>query len=144
MYAQGYVQHFLVAGEVTICDRSWYNRAGVEGVIGFCTKEAYVRFLQYLPIFERAVVVSGIILIKYWLDISMEEQERPFKDRIANPHKIWKLSPMNVESYRRYYTYSQAKDDMLIATDKDYTPCKSFQQTIEHALVLIASFIFSV
>jgi polyphosphate kinase 2 (PPK2 family) len=107
---------------VAIFDRSWYNRAGVERVMGFCTKEEYVRFLQYTPIFERAIVDSGIILIKYWLDTSMEEQERRFKDRIDDPRKTWKLSSMDLESYRRWYAYSKARDDMLIATDKDYAP----------------------
>jgi polyphosphate kinase 2 (PPK2 family) len=122
MYAQRYIQHFPAAGEVAIFDRSWYNRAGVERVMGFCTKEEYVRFLQYTPIFERAIVDSGIILIKYWLDTSMEEQERRFKDRLDDPRKTWKLSPMDVESYRRWYAYSKARDDMLVATDKDYAP----------------------
>jgi polyphosphate kinase 2 len=122
MYAQRYIPHFPAAGEVAIFDRSWYNRAGVERVMGFCTKEEYVRFLQNIPIFERAMVDSGIILIKYWLDTSMEEQERRFKDRLDDPRKIWKLSPMDVESYRRWYDYSKARDDMLVATDKDYAP----------------------
>ncbi len=122
MYVQRYIQHFPAAGEVVIFDRSWYNRAGVERVMGFCTKEEYVHFLQYVPGFERFIIDSDIQLIKYWLDTSMEEQERRFKKRIKDPRKIWKLSPMDVESYRRWYDYSQARDDMLIATDNDYAP----------------------
>ena len=122
MYVQRYVQHFPAAGEVVIFDRSWYNRAGVERVMGFCTRKEYVRFLQYTPTFELGIVEQGIQLIKYWLDTSMEEQERRFKDRINDPRKIWKLSPMDVESYRRWYDYSQARDDMFLATDTDFAP----------------------
>ena len=122
LYFQRYIQHFPAAGEVTIFDRSWYNRAGVERVMGFCTKLQYVRFLQYTPNFEHALVESGIQLIKYWLDTSMEEQERRFKQRIDDPRKVWKLSPMDVESYQRWYDYSQARDDMLLATDTDIAP----------------------
>ena len=122
MYFQRYIQHFPAAGEVVIFDRSWYNRAGVERVMGFCTKKEYVRFLQYTPVFERSIIDSEIILIKYWLDTSMEEQENRFKQRIEDPRKIWKLSPMDIESYKRWYDYSRARDDMLIATDTDYSP----------------------
>ncbi len=122
LYFQRYIQHFPAAGEIIIFDRSWYNRAGVERVMRFCTKKEYVRFLQNTPEFERAIVDSGIQLIKYWLDTSMEEQERRFKKRISDPRKIWKLSPMDVESYRRWYDYSQARDDMFLATDNDYAP----------------------
>ena len=122
LYVQRYLNHFPAAGEVVIFDRSWYNRAGVERVMGFCTKKEYVRFLQYTPQFEQFITQSGIILIKYWLDTDMEEQERRFKSRIDDPRKIWKLSPMDVESYRRWYDYSQARDDMLTATDNDYAP----------------------
>jgi polyphosphate kinase 2 len=122
MYAQRYIQHFPAAGEIVIFDRSWYNRAGVERVMGFCTREEYIRFLQYTPVFERMIIDSGIKLIKYWLDISMEEQERRFQKRITDPRKIWKLSPMDVESYQRWYDYSRARDDMFIATDTDYAP----------------------
>ena len=122
MYLQRYLQHFPAAGEVVIFDRSWYNRAGVERVMGFCTKKEYVRFLQYTPTFERGIIDSDIMLIKYWLDTSMEEQEKRFKQRIEDPRKIWKLSPMDVESYRRWYDYSQARDDMLIATDTELSP----------------------
>jgi polyphosphate kinase 2 len=122
MYLQRYVCHFPAAGEIVIFDRSWYNRAGVERVMGFCTKEEYIRFLQGAPIFERAMVDSGIKLIKYWFDVSMEEQEKRFSDRIEDPRKIWKLSPMDVKSFQRWYEYSQARDDMLAATDRDFAP----------------------
>ncbi len=122
MYMQRYVQHFPAAGEVVIFDRSWYNRSGVERVMGFCTDKEYVRFLQYVPIFEQLITDSGIQLIKYWLDTSMEEQEKRFKQRIKDPRKIWKLSPMDVESYRRWYDYSKARDDMFLAADNDRSP----------------------
>jgi len=122
MYIQRYLRHFPAAGEIVVFDRSWYNRAGVERVMGFCTREEYIRFLQYMPIFERAVVDSGIQLIKYWLDVDMDEQERRFRDRIEDPRKIWKLSPMDVESFQKWYEYSRARDDMLTATDHDYAP----------------------
>ena len=122
MYIQRYIQYFPAAGEVVIFDRSWYNRAGVERVMGFCTNKEYVRFLQYVPQFEHFIQESGITLIKYWLDTSMEEQERRFKKRIDDPRKIWKLSPMDLESYRRWYEYSKARDDMFLATDNDNSP----------------------
>ncbi|BFM39978.1 polyphosphate kinase 2 [Synechocystis sp. LKSZ1] len=122
MYIQRYIQHFPAAGEVVIFDRSWYNRVGVERVMNFCTEEDYVRTLQYIPIVERAITESGILLVKYWLDTSIEEQEKRFKDRIDDPRKIWKLSPMDIESYQRWYDYSRARDAMLEATDKDYAP----------------------
>ncbi|MGK7871920.1 MAG: polyphosphate kinase 2 [Xenococcaceae cyanobacterium] len=122
MYLQRYIQHFPAAGEVVIFDRSWYNRAGVERVMGFCTKKEYVRFLQNLPVFEQAIVDSGIKLIKYWLDTSIEEQERRFKGRINDARKVWKLSPMDVESYKRWYDYSRARDDLLVASDTDSAP----------------------
>jgi polyphosphate kinase len=122
MYMQRYVQHFPSAGEVVLFDRSWYNRAGVERVMNFCSKEEYERFLEYTPIFERAMVDSGVVLIKYWFDVSMEEQERRFRARIEDPRKVWKLSPMDVESFNRWYDYSRARDDMLAATSMDYAP----------------------
>ena len=122
MYTQRYTAHFPAAREVVIFDRSWYNRAGVERVMKFCTKEQYVRFLQQTPIFERTIIDSGITLIKYWLDTSMAEQERRLKNRMKDPRKLWKLSPMDVESYRRWYEYSHARDDMLIATDNESSP----------------------
>jgi polyphosphate kinase len=122
MYMQRYVQHFPSAGEVVLFDRSWYNRAGVERVMKFCSKEEYERFLEYTPIFERAMVDSGVVLIKYWFDVGMEEQERRFRARIEDPRKVWKLSPMDVESFNRWYDYSRARDDMIAATSMDYAP----------------------
>ncbi len=122
MYAQRYFRHFPAAGEVVLFDRSWYNRTGVERVMKFCTKEEYKRFLEQTPTFERAMVDSGIQLIKYWFDVGMEEQERRFQARIDDPRKIWKLSPMDVESFKRWYDYSRARDDMLAATNTDYAP----------------------
>ena len=122
MYMQRYIQHFPAAGEVVLFDRSWYNRAGVERVMKFCTKDDYERWLKYTPIFERSMVDAGIILIKYWFDVSMEEQERRFKARIEDPRKTWKLSPMDVESFTRWYDYSHARDDMLAATSTDFAP----------------------
>ena len=122
MYIQRYMAHLPSAGEIVIFDRSWYNRAGVERVMGFCTHEQCVRFLQYAPIFEQAMVESGIQLIKYWMEVGMEQQEARFRDRIEDPRKIWKLSPMDVESYRRWYDYSRARDDMLAATDRQFAP----------------------
>ena len=122
MYMQRYVAHFPAAGEVVLFDRSWYNRAGVERVMKFCNKEEYERFLEYTPIFERAMVDTGIVLIKYWFDVGMEEQERRFRARIEDPRKVWKLSPMDVESYNRWYDYSRARDDMIAATSTDYAP----------------------
>mgnify|MGYP001821136348 FL=1 len=122
MYMQRYVAHFPAAGEVVLFDRSWYNRAGVERVMKFCSKEEYERFFEYTPIFERAMVDTGIVLIKYWFDVGMEEQERRFRARIEDPRKVWKLSPMDVESYNRWYDYSKARDDMIAATSTDYAP----------------------
>ena len=122
MYMQRYLQHFPSAGEVVLFDRSWYNRAGVERVMKFCSKEEYERFLEYTPIFERAMVDSGVVLIKYWFDVGMEEQERRFRARIEDPRKVWKLSPMDVESFNRWYDYSRARDDMIAATSMDYAP----------------------
>jgi polyphosphate kinase len=120
MYVQRYIGHFPAAGEIVLFDRSWYNRAGVERVMGFCTEEQYRGFLHYMPVFEKAITDSGIILIKYWLDVDMEEQERRFRSRIHDPRKTWKLSPMDVESYNRWYDYSRARDDMFAATDTPY------------------------
>jgi polyphosphate kinase 2 len=122
VYIQRYLNHFPTKGEIVLFDRSWYNRAGVERVMGFCTKEEYTRFLHYTPIFERMVTDGGIRLIKYWFDVSMDEQARRFHARIEDPRKTWKLSPMDLESYRRWYDYSRARDDMLAATDSDYAP----------------------
>jgi polyphosphate kinase 2 len=122
MYGQRYIRRFPASGEIVLFDRSWYNRAGVERVMKFCTKDEYERFLQDTPMFERWMVDSGIQLIKYWFDISMEEQERRFQARMEDPRKIWKLSPMDVESFKRWYEYSRARDDMLAATSSGWAP----------------------
>jgi len=122
MYSQRYMAHFPAAGEVTIFDRSWYNRAGVEPVMGFCTAEESAHFLQMAPLVERAMVDSGIILIKYWLEVSPEEQARRLKSRVDDPRKVWKLSSMDLESYGRWYDYSRARDAMLAATDTSWAP----------------------
>jgi len=121
-YPQRYIPHFPAAGEVVLFDRSWYNRGGVERVMKFCSKEEYQQFLLYAPLFERAMVDSDIQLIKYWFDVSMDEQERRFQRRIDDPRKVWKLSPMDVESFTRWYDYSRARDDMLAATSTGYAP----------------------
>ncbi|NCC38216.1 MAG: polyphosphate kinase 2 [Gammaproteobacteria bacterium] len=122
MYLQRYMMHFPAGGEVVIFDRSWYNRAGVERVMGFCTKEQSERFLKMAPIGEKAMVDSGIILLKYWLEVSQEEQTRRLEARIEDGRKIWKLSPMDLESYSRWYDYSRARDAMFAATDTDFAP----------------------
>src|SRR5215470_20436553 len=122
MYIQRYMQHFPAAGEVVIFDRSWYNRAGVEYVMGFCTKEQHAKFLELCPTVEKYVVDGGILLIKYWMEVGQEEQERRFKARIKDPIRQWKLSPMDLESYRRWYEYSRARDSMLKATDTKHAP----------------------
>jgi polyphosphate kinase len=122
MYVQRYVPHLPAAGEVVIFDRSWYNRAGVERVMEFCTEQEVSRFLEICPAWERAIVESGIILIKYWFEVSQEEQTKRFLARINDGRKIWKLSPMDLESHRRWYDYSRARDDMLLATDTSYAP----------------------
>jgi polyphosphate kinase 2 (PPK2 family) len=116
------MSHFPAAGEVVIFDRSWYNRAGVERVLGFCTPEQSARFLELTPEVERAMVDSGIILIKYWLEVSSEEQTRRLENRIHDPRKIWKLSEMDLLSYSRWYEYSRARDDMFRATDTAWAP----------------------
>jgi len=122
VYIQRYLAHFPAAGEVVLFDRSWYNRAGVERVMGFCTKSEYERFLHYVPMFEKMIVDAGILLIKYWFNVSMEEQEQRFRERMGDPRKTWKFSPMDIESYNRWYDYSRARDDMFAATDLDYAP----------------------
>jgi polyphosphate kinase 2 len=122
LYVQRYMQHFPAGGEVVIFDRSWYNRAGVEYVMGFCTKEEYQKFVENCPIFESHIVKSGITLIKFWLEVGQEEQERRFEARIEDPLRQWKLSPMDVESYGRWYAYSRARDMMLEATDTRDAP----------------------
>jgi polyphosphate kinase 2 len=122
MYMQRYMQHFPAAGEVVVFDRSWYNRAGVEYVMGFCNEEQHRRFLQLCPLTERYIVDAGIILVKYWLEVGKAEQQRRFEARIKDPLRQWKLSPMDLESFRRWYEYSRARDSMLEATDTKYTP----------------------
>jgi len=122
MYAQRYITHLPAAGEIVIFDRSWYNRAGVERVMGFCTGAQAKAFLQDVPFVERAMVDSGIFLIKYWLEVSMEEQTRRLQARIDDRRKIWKLSPMDLLSYSRWYEYSRARDEMFAATDTKFAP----------------------
>ena len=122
MYIQRYLPHLPAAGEVVIWDRSWYNRTGVERVMGFCSEEGVKRFLQVTPAFEKLMVESGIILLKYWLEVSMEEQTRRLEGRIDDGRKIWKLSPMDLESYSRWYDYSRARDEMFKATDTAWAP----------------------
>jgi polyphosphate kinase 2 len=122
MYVQRYLPHLPAAGEVVIWDRSWYNRAGVERVMGFCTEAEVKRFLELAPAFERLMVENGIILLKYWLEVSMEEQTRRLEARIDDGRKIWKLSPMDLESYSRWYDYSRARDEMFQATDTAWAP----------------------
>jgi polyphosphate kinase 2 len=122
MYMQRYVPHFPAAGEVVIFDRSWYNRAGVERVMGFCKPEETERFLELAPSFEKAMVDSGILLLKYWLEVSPEEQTRRLERRIQDPRKVWKLSDMDLKSYSRWYDYSRARDAMFAATDTAWAP----------------------
>jgi len=122
MYIQRYIEHFPAAGEVVIFDRSWYNRAGVEPVMGFCTPEQTERFLNQVPLVEKAMVDSGIHLIKYWLEVSAAEQTRRLKSRIDDPRKIWKLSEMDLKSYGRWYDYSRARDAMFAASDTSWAP----------------------
>jgi polyphosphate kinase 2 len=122
MYIQRYIAHFPAAGEVAIFDRSWYNRAGVEPVMGYCTPEESERFLEQVPAVEKAMVDNGIILLKYWLNVSVEEQTRRLADRITDPRKIWKLSPTDLKSYSRHYEYCKARDKMLAATDTAWGP----------------------
>ena len=122
MYIQRYVPHLPAGGEVVIFDRSWYNRAGVERVMGFCKPEEVERFLGLVPGMEKAMVDSGILLLKYWLEVSPEEQTRRLESRIHDPRKIWKLSPMDLKSYSRWYDYSRARDAMFAATDTAWAP----------------------
>jgi polyphosphate kinase len=122
MYIQRYMQHFPAKGEVVIFDRSWYNRAGVERVMGFCSDEEYKNFLTLCPTVESYIVDAGIMLIKFWLEVGKEEQQRRFEARISDPLRQWKLSPMDLESFRRWYEYSRARDAMLEATDTKHAP----------------------
>ena len=121
-YFQRYIEHFPAAGEIRLFDRSWYNRAGVERVMGFCTPDEYRRFLHQTPIFERLLVEDGIILRKYWFSVSDAEQERRFESRLKDPMRQWKLSPMDLESITRWEDYSRAKDEMLVHTDIPEAP----------------------
>lgn len=122
MYFQRYMQHFPAAGEIVIFDRSWYNRAGVEHVMGFCSKEQYKRFLELCPAMEKYLVDGGTILIKFWLEVSDKEQKRRFEARIEDPVRQWKLSPMDLPSRSKWFEYSRARDRMLDATDTKHAP----------------------
>ncbi len=122
LHAQRYIEQLPAGGEVVIFDRSWYNRAGVEHVMGFCTDDEYRQFLRDCPIFESFLVSQGIVLLKYWLEVSEKEQHKRFLERIKDPSKRWKLSPMDMESHRRWYDYSRARDAMLAATDTVPSP----------------------
>jgi polyphosphate kinase 2 len=122
MYIQRYMEHFPAAGEIVVFDRSWYNRAGVEHVMGFCTEEQYSSFLELCPRMEQIVVANGIQLIKLWLEVGQEEQERRMTARIDDPLRQWKLSPMDTESWPRWYEYSRARDKMFDATDTSFAP----------------------
>lgn len=122
MYIQRYLPFLPAAGEIVIFDRSWYNRAGVERVMEFCSEEAVQKFLGAVPLVEKAIVDSGIILIKYWLEVSPDEQTARLESRISDGRKIWKLSPMDLKSYSRWYDYSRARDDMFKATDTEFAP----------------------
>jgi polyphosphate kinase 2 len=122
LYIQRYLAHFPAAGEVIIFDRSWYNRAGVEHVMDFCTKDQYHAFLETCPAFERHIINEGIILVKFWLEVGQKEQHKRFEARIEDPMRQWKLSPMDLESYSRWYDYSRARDKMLEATDTKDAP----------------------
>jgi polyphosphate kinase len=122
MYIQRYIPHLPAAGEIVLFDRSWYNRAGVERVMGFATEEQVDNFLNVVPFVERSIIASGIILIKYWLEVSMDVQTERFEERIHDGRKIWKLSPMDLESHRRWYDFSRARDAMFAATDTPESP----------------------
>jgi polyphosphate kinase 2 len=122
MYMQRYMEHFPAAGEIVIFDRSWYNRAGVEYVMGFCTKEQHRRFLELCPVVEKFIVDAGIILVKFWLEVSDAEQKRRFEARVTDPLRQWKLSPMDLPSRSKWFEYSRARDMMLKATDTKHAP----------------------
>ncbi|HJW52585.1 MAG TPA: polyphosphate kinase 2 [Burkholderiaceae bacterium] len=122
MYAQRYITHLPAAGEIVIFDRSWYNRAGVERVMGFCTDEEAKGFLKVVPLFEKLVIQSGIVLLKYWLEVSPDEQTRRLQDRIEDGRKVWKLSPMDLKSYDRWDDYTRVRDEMFAATDTEWAP----------------------
>jgi polyphosphate kinase 2 len=146
MYLQRYFQHFPAAGEIVIFDRSWYNRAGVEHVMGFCTDEQYERFLKLAPLFEKQVVDGGVQLIKFWLEVGNKEQERRFKARMTDPLRQWKLSNMDLPSREKWYEFSKARDAMFKATDTSHAPWhivhsddkkRARLNTIAHLLSLI-------
>jgi polyphosphate kinase 2 len=122
IYFQRYFEHFPAAGEIVLFDRSWYNRAGVERVMGFCTDEEYDRFLKTCPAWENDIIGAGVVLIKYWFEISKEEQTRRFSERMTDLRKVWKLSAMDLESHRRWYDYARARDAMFAATDTQTSP----------------------
>ncbi len=122
MYVQRYLPHLPAAGEVVIFDRSWYNRAGVERVMGFCSEEQVESFLRAVPLVEQAILHSGVLFFKYWLEVSQEEQTRRLESRIHDGRKLWKLSDMDLKSYSRWYDYSRARDAMFRATDTDLAP----------------------
>ena len=122
MYMQRYLAHYPAGGEIVIFDRSWYNRPGVERVMGFTSEDKCKRFLELVPAFEKYIVDAGIILVKYWFEVGMEEQTRRFKQRVNDPRKLWKLSPMDLEAHRRWYDFSRARDDMFAATDSEHAP----------------------
>jgi len=122
MYLQRYIRHLPAAGEIVIFDRSWYNRAGVERVMEFCSQKAVTRFLEITPSVEKAMTESGITLLKYWLEVSEAEQTRRLESRIDDGRKVWKLSPMDIRSYKHWYDYSRARDDMFQATDTSWAP----------------------
>ena len=122
LYVQRYITHFPAAGEVVIFDRSWYNRAGIEHVMGFCTEEQHRRFLELAPPVEKVMIDNGLILVKYWLEVSKEQQERRFEARVNDSLRQWKLSPMDIESWNRWDAYTKARDEMLKATDTPHSP----------------------
>ena len=122
MYVQRYIKHFLAAGEVVIFDRSWYNRAGVERVMGFCENTQVKAFLEQVPAFEKTMVQSGVILLKYWLEVSPQEQQRRLEDRIDDGRKTWKLSPLDIKSFTRWDDYTLARDEMFEASDTSWAP----------------------
>ena len=122
MYAQRYLPHLPAAGEIVIFDRSWYNRAGVERVMGFCTEKAAKKFLGSIANVEKAIVESGVVLLKYWLEVSPDEQTRRLESRINDPRKVWKLSPMDLKSYDRWDEYTEARDDMFAQSDSEWAP----------------------
>jgi len=122
MYVQRYLPHLPAGGEIVIFDRSWYNRAGVERVMGFCTEEQAEKFLKAVPLVEQAIVDSGVVLLKYWLEVTPEEQTRRLKARIDDGRKLWKLTGMDLKSYSRWFDYSRARDEMFAATDTGFAP----------------------